>query len=440
MTSSTNTDALGPQAIEHAEQDPVISALRQAEASYRQTIAALQSELDDERRRQRRDHASAESLTATVHEMLRSMFSGNVFDLVLKTCVTLTGATRGLFISAGDHERLRVRAAIDVDGYPSAPPSRFIIAICRAVLDTERVWTCNDLSALPEPPSEGEHLQSCLAAPVVLRGTLEGIVIVADKVSGEFDDRDADLLVSVGNHAGVAVENSRLQREVQEAYLSIVTVLAETMAARNQLEHSYRDSGARIARVLAERLGASEYDQSVTYYAALLHDVGNIGVSDGVLNKPGPLLDAERELIRTHAQMGHDLLRQIPILDVVARIVRHHHERYDGTGYPDGLKDDEIPLPARIVAVVDAFESMMAPRSYRPALSEGDACEQLRRGAGSQFDPRVVEAFLAVLNADKARTAQSGGRIEDVVPGLELLTAQVSSVATSEHGQVIGPL
>jgi hypothetical protein len=421
-------------AIERAERDPVVSALRQAETNYHQTIAALQTELDDERRRQRREHAHAESLTSTVHEMLRSMFSGNVYDLVLKTCVTLTGATRGLFvITGGDHGSLHARAAIDVNGYPASPPSSFVTAMCRAVLDSERVWACNDLSALPDPPNESEVLHNCLAAPVVLRGTLEGIVIVADKVSGEFDDRDADLLLSIGNHAGVAVENSRLQREVQDAYLSIVTVLAETMAARNQLERRDLDSSARVASVVAARLGAAEYDQSVTYYAALLHDVGNIGVSDGVLNKPGPLLEAERQLIRTHTQIGHDLLCQIPLLGDVARVVRSHHERYDGTGYPDGLKHDDIPLAARVVAVLGAYQSMRARRSYRSALSEADACEQLLRGAGSQFDPRVVEAFLAVVRAEKAPGTQGGEAGQDVAPGLEVLRDAALSAATSQH-------
>ena len=122
-------------------------------------------------------------------------------------------------------------------------------------------------------------------------------------------------------------------------------------------------------RVTSEHLRLSEYDRSVVYYAALLHDIGNVGVSDGVLNKPGPLLDAERQLVRAHAQIGNDLLRPIPILEPVAEVVRHHHERYDGSRYPDGLQGEAIPIAASIVAVVDAYFAMLAPRSYRVELS-----------------------------------------------------------------------
>jgi HD-GYP domain-containing protein (c-di-GMP phosphodiesterase class II) len=180
------------------------------------------------------------------------------------------------------------------------------------------------------------------------------------------------------------------------------------------------DQQCRLAAAVAQRIGLSERDRSMVYYAALLHDIGNIGVSDGVLNKPGPLFDAERQLVRAHVQIGNDLLRHIPVLGVVADVVRHHHERFDGAGYPDGLRGEDIPLAARIVAVVDAYFAMLSPRSYRQPLSREMACEELRRGAGSQFDPRVVDAFLAVLND---ATGTAAGRIsvmEVSLPGLAL--------------------
>src|SRR4030095_14907134 len=112
-----------------------------------------------------------------------------------------------------------------------------------------------------------------------------------------------EVLLSVGSHAAVAIENTRLQREVQEAYLSTVRVLARTMATRNQPTERFEESASRLACLTAEHLGLSEYECSVVYYAALLHDIGNIGVSDGVLNKPGPLLEAERALVRTHTHI-----------------------------------------------------------------------------------------------------------------------------------------
>ena len=441
--------------------DPVLAALRQADERYReiylsleqqiaatrdeltqtrerterlsQELATKRRELEHERARAQHQRDSAGALAAALKEIHRSLFGANIYELVLKACLTLTGATRGLYVtSQGQNGPWRVPAAVDVNGYPAAQPSSFIVGLCRAALEDDGVTACSKLSSLQERPRRGESFRNCIAAPVVLQGDISGVVIVADKPAGDFDEDDTEVLLSVGSHAAVAIENTRLQREVQEAYLSIVTVLAATMAARSQPTGRFEQSGCRLASRVAEHLGLSEYERSVVYYAALFHDIGNIGVSDGVLNKPGPLLEAERELIRAHTQIGHDLVREIPVLEAVAGVVRHHHERYDGEGYPDGLKGDAIPIAARIVAVVDAYGSMLAPRSYRPALTLEQACEQLRQGAGTQFDPQVVDAFLTVLETAEASVGRSTTEPIDVaLPGLDVRHATPTGVGSS---------
>jgi HD-GYP domain-containing protein (c-di-GMP phosphodiesterase class II) len=429
--------------------DPVLIALRQVEAYYRDTYATLQErsttvleqldqmredqqrvreqattlkrELDAERSRAERHRQEATAFATALKEIHRSIFSSNVYDLILKACLALTGATRGVYLTTAGHgDRVEVRSAIDVNGYPSSPPSKLMTALSRAALDRDGVLAYHDPASLPEEPPDGERFRNCLVAPVVLRNNLSGVTIVADKAGGDFDASDVDVLLSVGSQGAVAIENNRLQREAQEAYLSLVSVLAETMAAQTHDAIPPDESAGRLATVVSERLGLSEYDRSVVYYAVLFHDIGNVGVSDGVLNKPGALLDAERELIRAHAQIGHDLLRQVPLLDAVANIVRHHHERYDGTGYPDGLRGEAIPLAARIVAVVDAYFAMLAPRSYRVELSPEMACDQLRQGSGTQFDPRVVDAFLAALNEKGTRAARAPHALEVPLPGVSV--------------------
>jgi HD-GYP domain-containing protein (c-di-GMP phosphodiesterase class II) len=436
-------DHVGPDA-----NDPVLTALSQVEAHYRDIYVALQErsttvleqldqarddvqrlreveatlrrELDVQRSRAEHHREEAVAFATVLKEIHRSMFSGNVYDLILKACLTLTGATRGVYLTVDHGDRAEVRAAIDVDGYPSSPPSKLLTALCRAALEADSVVAYHDAASLPEEPRDAERFGNCLVAPVVLRNDLSGVLIVADKASGDFDETDADVLLSVGSQSAVAIENNRLQREVKETYLSIVTVLAETMAARSQYAARTDDSAERLATVVSDHLGLSEYDRSVVYYAALLHDIGNVGVSDGVLNKPGPLLDAERELIRAHAQIGSDLLRRIPILEPVASVVRHHHERYDGSGYPDGLRGEAVPIAARIVAVVDAYFAMLAPRSYRLELSREMACDELRQGSGTQFDPRVVDAFLSALDETGSRAARGAQRLEVPLPGLSV--------------------
>jgi HD-GYP domain-containing protein (c-di-GMP phosphodiesterase class II) len=404
------------------EAQHALAKVRDDNETLTQKIATLQHELDRERRRVQHERHTADTLATVLKDIHRSVFGGSVYDLILKACLTLTGATRGLYVTTNEQgQQPRVRAAIEMHSNSGSPPSDVIKRLCREAVANERVVRCNDMSVMPEQPADGESVGDCLVAPVVLRNSLSGAVVVADKAGGDFDEHDADVLLSIGSHAAVAIENTHLQREIQEAYLAIITVLAETMAARNQQNGRYHELGCRLARDVAARLGLSEYDQSIVYHAALLHDIGNIGVSDGVLNKPGPLLDAERELIRAHTQIGHDLLREIPVLEAVAGIVRHHHERYDGTGYPEGLQGDAIPIAARIVTVVDAYGSMLAPRSYRPARNHDEACQELRRAAGTQFDPRVVDAFLAALGSADLRTIEhTDGPLEVSLPGLDL--------------------
>ena len=410
-------------AAQPSKDDPLLAALGQAEARYREMyrdlhqqrvelidarakneqlnreLAAQQDKLTEARRRAEHQLGRLDELARAFNEIHRALAAGNIYDLILKTCLTLTGATRGMYIiSRGREDAVRVRAAVDVDGYPRAQPSQFINHLCESALHDQTAAVYNDLTALPHQPEQREAFRNCVVAPVVLRANLSGVVIVADKVGGDFDEQDAHTLLSIGSHAAVAVENTRLQQEVQEAYLSIVRLLAEAMTTRNPQVHSVSGAG-HLAAGIADKLEVSEYERSIIYYATLLRDVGNIGVSDGVLNKPGPLMDAERELIRVHVQVGHDLLDEIALLQPVADVIRHHHERYDGSGYPDGLRGDAIPLAARIVAVVDAYGAMLGSRSYRPALTTEQACQELRQGAGTQFDPRVVHAFLAVLDS-----------------------------------------
>ena len=222
-------------------------------------------------------------------------------------------------------------------------------------------------------------------------------MLLADKVSGDFDEEDAEVVLSVGDQAAVAVENTRLQQELADAYFSIVGVLADAVEAEDPYLHGHSEMVARYARGTAERMKLTDAERGAACYGGLLHDVGKIGVSDSVLHKPGKLMPEEWTLMQSHVRVGRDLLSWVPTLAQVADVVMHHHERFDGTGYPDGLAGESIPLAARIVGVVDAYCAMVAKRSYKEALSDGEARAELERCKGSHFDPAVVDAFLTVL-------------------------------------------
>ncbi len=370
------------------------TTLRSLETARAETAAARRDAATQARR--------AADMTAALREIHGALFSGDVFLLVLRACLSLTGATRGLYVSADlATGELRVRAAVDFDGYPSAPLSDFIERACRRVLEAHDSLVINQPADLPEglvPQREGERFRNMVVAPVVLLRSFNGILLVADR-GGPFREEDVEALLSVGSEAAVAVENFRLHQELQQSYLSTISMLADAIEAKDPYTGGHCNQVARFAWRIAQELGLSAEDQSVACYAALLHDVGKIGVSDGVLNKPGPLLPEERELVKAHVRVGHDLIATVAPLQRVAEGVLHHHEWYDGSGYPAGLQGAEIPIAARIVCAVDAYCAMVTRRSYKEAYPEERARQQLRHGAGSQFDPAVVEAFLRVLDS-----------------------------------------
>lgn len=174
-------------------------------------------------------------------------------------------------------------------------------------------------------------------------------------------------------------------------------VLLRTLRAKQLELHEHSSNVAALAARVARRLGLSGEALDEIARAAQLHDVGKVGIPDAILNKPSRLSDGEWELIRNHTVMGERILQGAPALRPVAHLVRSSHERWDGSGYPDCLSGEQIPLGARIVAVCDAYEAMTSERAYRAAIPCETACRELRRCAGTQFDPAVVEAFLAVV-------------------------------------------
>jgi two-component system cell cycle response regulator len=182
-------------------------------------------------------------------------------------------------------------------------------------------------------------------------------------------------------------------------------VLAALAAERDPRLADTGDRIARLAELTALELGLEEELVAQVRHAALLHDVGKLAIPDGILDKPGPLDDAELEFVRAHTLVGERVVSAAPALVPVGRLIRSSHERFDGAGYPDGLVGEEIPLGSRIVFVCDAFVAMTSERAYRAALSEADALRELGRNAGTQFDPAVVEAFLAVDGAADAQLA-----------------------------------
>ena len=183
--------------------------------------------------------------------------------------------------------------------------------------------------------------------------------------------------------------------------IQALMALARSVEEKDAATEGHCKRLERLAVATGERLGLADQRLIDLSYAAYLHDVGKVKVPAEILNKAEPLTEEEWKEMRRHPEYGEEMLKEKEFLRAAARIVRAHHERYDGRGYPDGLKGEQIPLEARIIAVVDAYDAITSERPYQPALAKKKAFDELKKGAGSQFDERVVKAFIALAGGDE---------------------------------------
>lgn len=190
--------------------------------------------------------------------------------------------------------------------------------------------------------------------------------------------------------------NEKLEEMINNQHLQTVLAFSEAIGARDDYTRGHSERVAEYAQMIARAMGLDHLNQLV-YVASLVHDVGKIGIPEHILNKPGRLTDDEYLIIKEHPVTGANILKQMGTFNNLVPIIRAHHERYDGEGYPDGLTGMEIPLISRIIGVADAFEAMTSDRSYRKGFSIDKAVEELKRCSGSQFDPTVVNHFIKLV-------------------------------------------
>ncbi len=209
---------------------------------------------------------------------------------------------------------------------------------------------------------------------------------------GEFGTVEACLMASVATILGIHCGNIALYREQSEFFSSVVRALTSAIDAKDPYTCGHSDRVARLSVCIARELGCNSEDLNTIYLSGLLHDIGKIGIDDNVLRKPGPLTPEEFEHIKTHPDLGCRILDGVKQLDKVMPVVRHHHEAWDGSGYPVGLVAEETPFLARVVAVADSIDAMSSDRPYRKGMSDEKLDTILRGGSGKQWDPTIIEA------------------------------------------------
>lgn len=286
--------------------------------------------------------------------------------------------------------------------------------LIRCLKDRQAGFSYNkdELGSLKDAAEELERFGCAACVPSFNKGNLIGFLILGGKVSGDpYTDQELELLLTISNEVAIVIENAKnllelkkLREKEKENYFQMILALARTVDEKDAYTRGHLDEVARYGVIVAEELinlANITIDMEELKTSLLLHDIGKIGVPDALLHKTGKLTPEEFEIMKQHSEIGARIIEPIEKLKKVGKIIKHHQERYDGTGYPDGLKGEDIPLEARIVSVVDAYHAMISDRPYRKAMPEEAALSELKSNKGTQFDPKVVEAFIKAYEKGK---------------------------------------
>lgn len=243
------------------------------------------------------------------------------------------------------------------------------------------------------------NLRSVMCAPLVNKGVASGVIYLENREKPNcFDEDDIALLSALASQSAVAIDNSRLYEDIQKAYHEMILALLNTVEAKDPYTRGHSQRVSRNALGIAREMGLGEEESEKIKTAAELHDIGKIGVRDLIIGKDSPLSTLEFDSMKDHVLTGEKIVKPIEYLSFACPMIRHHHERYDGLGYPDGLKGDSIPLGARIIGAADAFDAMTTQRPYNEPLSFKEALEECKNVKGKQFDPEVVDALVRLIH------------------------------------------
>ncbi len=237
--------------------------------------------------------------------------------------------------------------------------------------------------------------RSILAVPLIVKGKVIGVAEVLNKKGNrKFDEADLELFAALGNQIAVAVENASLYTDLDRLFLSSIRAIVEAVDAKDPYTRGHSSRVVNYALQIGRALTRSKDKLKEIEISAILHDVGKIGIPDKILGKPGRLTRREQRYMERHPEFSAAIIEPIEMLKRLMKNIMHHHERIDGTGYPDGLTRDNIPLVARIICIADAFDAMTTDRPYRKRKSARRALRELQRASGTQFDSKLVEIFV----------------------------------------------
>lgn len=255
-----------------------------------------------------------------------------------------------------------------------------------------------------------KNIKSVLLIPLMFKDKVSGVISLGESRKWErspFDTRKIRLCKAIANQAAAAIENAQLfeevitkNKELKETCFQSMKVLAQSIEEKDEYTREHSERIVHYAKLLVDKLDLPEEYNEHLKYAAILHDIGKIGIRGAILDKNDPLEESEYNEIKTHPEKGAKLIEGIKFLAPVRSIILYHHERWDGTGYPEGLKGEEIPIGSRIISVLDTYDAITSDRPYRRAKGRKYAISELKKFVGKQFDPKIVEAFIEILKEE----------------------------------------
>ena len=357
----------------------------------------------------------------------------DVRALVLRVAILLLEAEKGILMSRLDEDRDGDLDLVASEGFDSDPAeSKIVQRFAREVID--RDTTIKESGEALDRWREGDadrEIENLIAIPIYIEDNFEGVVVCIN--SREYQSHSDDVLVALGDHAGAILQNADLHGQLRGAYIDTVRVLAEAIEAKDPFLRGHSDEVSDYVGRVAERLGIDPQRREELVFGSLLHDIGKLGISERILLKPASLTQEEYAIVQLHPRIGYRLVQNVALLRPIAPAILHHHEWFDGSGYPGGLKGEQIPLEARIIAVADAFSAMTSERPYQRRRSLEDACEELERAAGSQFDPEIVRLFV-----EEVRLGTRDRREDDAKGARGLIDDPELNAIVSEDEPLLG--
>ena len=352
------------------------------------------------------------ALYRATEEISTSLSLSEVLDQLMQTTLRETPADEVILhlTAEGGPVTLCTRAA---RAAPRIAPEQLNLEALFAAHAAGQPVLANGDRCAPFLTEGAPEITSLLSVPLRVPQRILGLMTAVSLTPGNrFSEGQRKLLSLLGGRAAASVENIRLFENLQATFRETIQGFARALEAMDRYTAGHSDRVTRLARIIALEMDLPLEDVEIVTQAALMHDIGKIGCQAN-LNKPGKLSAEEYEIFKAHPTFGRQILEPITFLRPIIAGVVSHHERWDGSGYPAGLKGEEIPLAGRILAVADTYDAMTSNRAYRKALSHEVTMKEIRRCAGSQFDPAVVEAFERAIERYREECRQRGLPIPD---------------------------